>query len=264
MTEAGESRAQRSMSKDEGRLRELGYEQELKRSWSLMHNFGVSFSIISVITGITTLFQYGLTTGGPGVMSVGWIIVSFFTMFVGLGMAEIVSAIPSAGGPYFWAAILAPKKYAPLAAWVTGFFNLLGQVAVTTGITFGGAGLISTLASVRGYEPTAGKTLGIYAALLFSHGMINSFGIGVLKYLNNSSIILHSLGVFSIAVAVVAKAPHHQSAKFVFASFYDGTGDPGWSVRASPAYVACIGVLMSQYTVCFLLDYQKARLLTAG
>ena len=85
------SRAQRSMSKDEGRLAELGYKQELKRDWGLMHNFGVSFSIISVITGITTLFSYGLNTGGPGVMSIGWIVVSFFTMFVALGMAEIVS-----------------------------------------------------------------------------------------------------------------------------------------------------------------------------
>src|SRR6201996_8674291 len=100
MSESGGPPAERSMSKDEGRLRELGYEQELKRDWSMMHNFGVSFSIISVITGITTLFEFGLTTGGPGVMSVGWIIVSFFTMFVGLGMAEIVSAIPNAGGPY--------------------------------------------------------------------------------------------------------------------------------------------------------------------
>lgn len=69
------SNATRSMSKDEGRLRELGYKQELKRDWSLIHNFGVSFSIISVITGITTLFSYGLNTGGPGVMSVGWVIV---------------------------------------------------------------------------------------------------------------------------------------------------------------------------------------------
>ena len=34
-----------------------------------------------------------------------------------------------------------------------------------------------------------------------------------------------------------------------FASFYDGTGTPGWSVRASPAYVCCIGILMSQYTI---------------
>ncbi|KAJ9610302.1 polyamine transporter tpo5 [Cladophialophora chaetospira] len=244
-----ENAATRSMSKDEGRLRELGYKQELKRDWSLMHNFGVSFSIISVITGITTLFAYGLNTGGPGVMSVGWLIVSFFTMFVGLGMAEIVSAIPSAGGPYFWAAILAPKKWAPFASWVTGWFNLLGQVAVTTGITFGCAGLISTLATINGYEATAGKTLGIYAAILCSHGIVNSFGVHILRYLNNTSIVLHSLGVFSFAVAVVAKAPHHQSAKFVFATFYDGTGDPGWSVRASPAYVACIGILMSQYTI---------------
>lgn len=46
-------------------------------------------------------------------------------------------------------------------------------------------------------------------------------------------------------------APTHQSAKFVFSTFNDGTGadGPGWSVRASPAYVAAIGVLMSQYTI---------------
>ena len=31
---------------DEDRLAELGYKQELTRNWSLMHNFGVSFSII--------------------------------------------------------------------------------------------------------------------------------------------------------------------------------------------------------------------------
>ena len=32
--------------KDEDRLAELGYKQELTRNWSLLHNFGVSFSII--------------------------------------------------------------------------------------------------------------------------------------------------------------------------------------------------------------------------
>ena len=31
---------------DEIRLAQLGYKQELKRNWSLLHNFGVSFSII--------------------------------------------------------------------------------------------------------------------------------------------------------------------------------------------------------------------------
>ncbi|KAF3939037.1 hypothetical protein ABW19_dt0206955 [Dactylella cylindrospora] len=235
---------------DETRLAELGYKQDLRREWSLVHNFGVSFSIISVITGITTLFQYGLTTGGPGVMSVGWIVVNFFTFFVGLGMAEIVSAVPTSGGPYFWAAVLASEKWGPFAAWMTGWFNLLGQVAVTTGITFGGANLISTLATVKGgYEPTPAKIVGIYAALLVSHGIVNTFGVKLLKYLNNVSIVLHSVGISCIAIAVLAKAPTHQSAKFVFATFYDGTGDPGWGDVASPAYVAIIGILIAQYTI---------------
>jgi hypothetical protein len=39
-------RMSRHQSTDEGRLAELGYKQELKRDWSMLHNFGVSFSII--------------------------------------------------------------------------------------------------------------------------------------------------------------------------------------------------------------------------
>lgn len=55
---------------------------------------------------------------------------------------------------------------------------MVGQFAVTTGITFGLANLISTTAAVKtSYAPTAGKTIGIYAALLVSHGVINSFGV---------------------------------------------------------------------------------------
>ena len=81
--------------------------------------------------------------------------------------------------------------------------------------------------------------------------MVNTFGVKFLRYLNNVSIVLHSLGVSAFAIALVAAAPTHQSAQFVFATFNDGTGvdDVGWSVRASPAYVAICGILMAQYTV---------------
>ena len=187
-------------------------------------------------------------------MSVGWIVVSVFTFIVALGMAEIVSAIPTSGGPYFWAAMLAPPAHAPFASWITGWFNLLGQVAVTTGISFGLAGLITTTATVKNpdFVPTPGITIGIYAAILVSHGLINTFGVHVLRYLNNTSIALHSLGVFAVIVALLAKAPTHQSGSFVFSTFNDGTGvngGEGWSIRASSAYVAVCGVLLSQYTL---------------
>ncbi|KAI8948842.1 amino acid/polyamine transporter I [Xylaria longipes] len=241
-------------AQDEDRLAQFGYKQELKRDWGLAHNFGVSFSIISVITGLTTLFQYGLNTGGPAVMSIGWIIVSFFTLAVATAMGEIVSAIPTSGGPYFWAALMAPPRWSPFAAWITGWFNLLGQVAVTTGISFGLAGLIATVATVKSpdYEPTPAKTIGIYAAVLVSHGLVNTFGVHVLKYLNNVSIVLHSAGVTALAIAILAKAPTHQSASFVFGYLNDGTGvdgSPGWSERASPAYLVVCGSLLAQYTL---------------
>ncbi|KAI1501330.1 amino acid/polyamine transporter I [Biscogniauxia marginata] len=187
-------------------------------------------------------------------MSIGWIVVSFFTLMVATAMAEIVSAIPTSGGPYFWAAMMAPPRWSPFAAWITGWFNLLGQVAVTTGISFGLANLIATAATVKNldYEPTPGKTIGIYAAVLVSHGLVNSFGVSVLRYLNNTSIVLHSLGVTALCVALLAKAPTHQPASFVFGYFNDGTGvegSPGWSERASPAYVVMCGSLLSQYTL---------------
>ncbi|KAK3326958.1 amino acid/polyamine transporter I [Cercophora scortea] len=238
---------------DEDRLAQFGYKQELKRDWGLAHNFGVSFSIISVITGITTLFSYGLNTGGPAVMSVGWIVVSFFTILVAIAMAEIVSAIPTSGGPYFWSAMLAPPRWSAFMAWATGWYNLLGQVAVTTGISFGLAGLIPTAITVKNpdFVPTPRVTIGIYAAILISHAVVNSFGVHLLRYLNNVSIVLHSAGITAICIAVLAKAPTHQPASFVFKTFNDGTGleDVGWSIRASPAYIAVCGCLMSQYTL---------------
>ncbi|KAJ3818710.1 amino acid/polyamine transporter I [Lentinula raphanica] len=234
-----------TMEKDEAELAKMGYKQELKRELGLMQNFGVSFSIISVITGIPSLFLYGLNTGGPSVMVYGWIIVSFFTLLVGMAMAG--AAHPTSGGPYFWAAMLSKPKDAPLTSWITGWFNLLGQVAVTTGISFACASFISTLATFRtGFVPTANTQIGVYAAVLFSQG-VSTFGVRVLHYLNNISVWWHAIGTFSLVVAILAKAPTHQSGHFVFQTFIDGTG--GWAERASPAYVAVTGILMAQYTL---------------
>lgn len=87
---------------------------------------------------------------------------------------------------------------------------------MTTGITFGCANLVATLATVKGgFEPTPAKIIGIYAAILTSHGLVNTFGVHILRYLNNVSIVLHSLGVASFAIAVVSAAPTHQPASFV-------------------------------------------------
>ncbi|KAG2337384.1 APC amino acid permease [Suillus weaverae] len=239
---------------DEFELARMGYKQELNsRRTGCLKNFGVSFSIISVITGIPSLFLYGLNTGGPAVMVWGWVIVACATMLVGLAMAEICSAHPTSGGPYFWAAMLSDPGNAPLASWITGWFNLLGQVAVTTGISFGCANFLSTLCTFdTSFTPTSRTTMGVYAAILVSQGLINTFGVYLLKHLNNISVWWHAVGTTSLVIAILARAPSHQSAEFVFRTFIDNTGissSEGWGARASHAYVCVIGILMAQYTL---------------
>src|SRR5689334_4487908 len=135
-------------SEDEERLHELGYAQELLRRMSGFSNFAVSFTIISILSGCLTLYGYGMNTGGPVVMSIGWPLVGIMVTLVGLAMAEIASAYPTAGGLYYWSAKLA--KANPAAwSWFTGWFNLLGQVAVTAGIDFGLAFFVSAFLGLQ-------------------------------------------------------------------------------------------------------------------
>jgi amino acid permease (GABA permease) len=229
---------------DQKRLHELGYAQELMRRMSGFSNFAVSFTIISILSGCLTLYGFGMLTGGPVVIIWGWLFVGVMTLFVGLAMAEVCSSFPTAGGLYYWAAKLAPQKTAAAWSWFTGWFNFLGQVAVTAGIDFGAAFFVHALLSLAFNLSTAHWiTIVIYAVILFVHGMLNQFGIRLVALLNDISVWWHIIGVL-IIVAVLAFVPsHHQSASFVFGHFYNGTG------LVLPAfYIVLIGLLMAQYT----------------
>jgi amino acid transporter len=97
---------------------------------SLLSNFAFSFSVISVLAGVTTTYNTGLRYGGPASMALGWLVVAAFNGCVALSMAEICSAYPTSGGLYYWSAKLAGgEDWAPLASWVTGTLsNFTGSV----------------------------------------------------------------------------------------------------------------------------------------
>src|SRR6202521_4424598 len=186
---------------DEQRLHELGYAQELRRRMSGFSNFAVSFTIISVLSGCLTLYYFGMEEGGPAVIVWGWPIVGIMTLLVGLSMAEVCSSFQTAGGLYYWAAKLAPKN-GPAWSWFTGWFNFLGQVAVTAGLDFGAAFFIHALLSLA-FNVSAAHwiTVLIYAIVLLVHALLNQFGIRLVALLNDISVWWHILGVL-IIVAV--------------------------------------------------------------
>jgi amino acid permease (GABA permease) len=227
---------------DEQRLHELGYAQELRRRMSGFSNFAVSFTIISILSGCLTLYGYGMGTGGPAIIVWGWPIVGIMTLMVGLSMAEVCSSFPTAGGLYYWSAKLARTNGAAWS-WFTGWFNFLGQVAITAGIDFGAAFFINALLNLEwGVSTAHWVTIVIYAGVLLLHGMLNQFGIRLVALLNDVSVWWHITGVLLI-VGVLAFVPSkHASASYVFTSTFNTTG---WH---STFYVLLLGLLLAQYT----------------
>jgi amino acid permease (GABA permease) len=238
----GQPTGSAEMDADVARLHSLGYAQELRRRMSGFSNFAVSFTIISVLSGCLTLYYFGMQYGGPVDLVWGWIIVGVMTTIVGLGMAEIASAYPTAGGLYYWAAKLAPNNPG-VWSWFTGWFNLLGQVAITAGIDFGFATFFSVFLNLTvNYPDTKGWILLVYAGILIVHGVLNTFGVRIVSLLSDVSAWWHVLGVLVIAVVLFFVPSHHASASFIFTKFENQT------TLGVPIYVFMLGLLMAQYT----------------
>lgn len=234
------------------RLNELGYKQELKRDLSVISNFAFSFSIISVLTGITTLFNNGLQYGGTASMVYGWFVAGFFTMFVGSSMAEICSAYPTSGGLYYWSAKLAGRNWAPFASWLTGWFNIVGQWAVTASIDFSLAQLIQVIILLStggknggGYEASKYVVIGFHGGILLLHAIINSLPISVLSFFGQLAALWNLVGVVVLMILIPCVAKERASAKFVFTYF---NTDNGEGIDSKP-YIFVLGLLMSQYTL---------------
>ncbi|MGW6918063.1 amino acid permease [Kitasatospora sp. NPDC054939] len=230
-------------SADEQRLRELGYTQELARSMSGFSNFAVSFSIVSVLSGCLTLYGTGMNTGGPAMIVWGWPVVGLLTLCVGLAMAEICSSYPTAGGLYYWSAALARSR-GPAWSWFTGWFNFLGQVAVTAGVDYGAAFFTNAFLHLRfGFAATPAHTVTIFAVILLLHGLLNTRGVRLVAALNNLSVWWHLVGVTVIVGALAVLPDRHAPASFVFTGFVNNTG------FQSSLYVAMLGLLLAQYTL---------------
>ncbi len=205
-------------------LHGLGYAQQLFREMGGFSNFAISFSIISILTGAIILYGYGLKFAGPIINTVGWPLVSLFTLAVAASMAEIASAYPTAGGLYYWAHRLGGKTW----AWVTAWLNMLGQITITAGINMAAAiyitGMFVFLFNIPGDAtvPILGAVSGwnfwlfVMAIIMIPQVLINVLGIKLTARLNDFSVYWHIGGVLIIALLLTVFGKYHNSLAFMF------------------------------------------------
>jgi amino acid transporter len=120
------------------------YKDELYKGFDTFMNFSFTFTSVSVIACISTSFSVMISTGGPSVTIWGWIIASFFTILISFAMGELSSTMPTAGSVYHWAAMLAPRRYSALSAYICGIFNFVGNVAGDAAFAFGFSSVVAT------------------------------------------------------------------------------------------------------------------------
>ncbi len=220
--------------RDARELKGLGYAQELLRSMGGFSNFAISFSIISILTGAITLFDYGLQMGGPLEMTLGWPLVTLGTLVIALSMAELCSALPTSGGTYHWSAELG----GPTWAWFTALLNIIGLVTVLAGIDYGCA---QFLAPILGMHASTRVLLATYGLILISHGLINHYGIRWVARLNDLSVTIHILGVLVLIGALWIFAPK-QPLSFLLSSTSSS------AIRAPYAWLFMLGLLQAAWT----------------
>ena len=251
--------AERSISPRTRRtLHKLGYAQELFRAMGGFQNFAISFTIISILAGCLTSYYIAFESGGPIAVTWGWLLIGLFSTIISLAMAEIASSFPTAGGLYYWAS----KLGSPGWGWATGWFNLIGQIAVTAAIGYG----LATFATVLfddlfSFEKHTNDWFGfnynqtvyfLYALFLLAACLINVFDVRITAMLNTISAYWHMAGVAFIVLVLIIVPDHHQSASFVFGGQVNATGygdnDTGFH-HAAFWLVFGLGLLMAQYTI---------------
>ena len=222
------------MQKDARELERLGYAQELLRGMGGFSNFAISFSIISILTGAVTLFDYGLTMGGPLEMTLGWPLATAGTLLVALSMAELCSALPTSGGMYHWSAELG----GPTWAWFTAWLNIVGLIAAIAGIDYGCA---EFLVPLLGLDSRPSTILFVYGLLLLTHGAINHYGIRWVAYLNDFSVTVHIAGVIVLIGALWFLAPKRPLGFLLEASSSS-------TLHAPYSWLFLLGLLQAQWT----------------
>jgi len=269
-------------------LHKLGYAQQLFREMGGFSNFAISFSIISILTGAMLLYGYGLKFAGPIINTVGWPLVSVFVLCIAASMAELASAYPTAGGLYFWASRLGGHVW----AWITAWFNMLGQITITAGIDIAAAiyivGFVTKALGIPDNAPVPlfgtvsdwGFYLFAMVLIMIPQILINAFGIKLTALLNDFSVYWHIGGVLVMAALLTFFGKTHHSFDFALqaintvnpldassAELADGTVGPalviGNLVLHSPLFSLIPGLVelykAAPFALVFALAFLQAQ-----
>lgn len=237
-----EQSAQRTMSvpnndlaneDDAADLAKLGYKQELRRNFTMIEVFGIAFSIMGLLPSIASTLSYSIPAGPVG-MVWGWFLASGFIFVVGLAMADLGSAMPTAGGLYWWTHFFASAKTRNPLCFLVGYSNTLGLVGGLCSIDYAFALMLLSVVVVArdgNWTPSNGAIYGTFLACVLLHGVLASTLSKVMGKLQTVFVVANFILIFATIIALPIGARYHRnSAHYIFAQTENETTWPtGWA-----------------------------------
>lgn len=194
------------MTADEEALVALGYKQEFKREFGLWSSFSVSFALLGLLPSIASTLFYGLGYAGTAGMTWGWLIAMIGIQAVANSMAELCSSMPTSGGLYYAAAVLAPPGWGPVSAWLTGWSNWMCQVTSSPSIDYSMASMILSLKNKHDptYEIQTWHVYLLTVAIMIVQSVLSSMPTKFLARFNSAGTIMNSVALLVALIVILA------------------------------------------------------------
>ncbi|KAJ5343994.1 hypothetical protein MYU51_002023 [Penicillium brevicompactum] len=210
---------------DAARLAEMGYTQDLNRNFNILSLVGIAFCMSNSWFGISASMITGINSGGTVLIIYGLLWITFISLGVGASLSELASAMPNAGGQYFWAFELAPRKYAHFASYLSGWFGYAGAIFACSSVVLGlgQAAVGMWQLGHPDFVVEAWHVVLAYQLINFFCFLFNCVG-KVLPLVAKCTLYISLTSFLVILVTVPACARPHASASYVFSHFVNSTG----------------------------------------
>lgn len=112
-------------------LRNLGYRQQLNRTFGFMSSLGLTTTVMATWEAYSVTFTIVLNNGGPVALVYGFLFAFIGTLCTCSSLAEYASMSPTSAAQYRWAAELAPRRHFRIVSWILGWITFWGWQLTT-------------------------------------------------------------------------------------------------------------------------------------
>ncbi|SDH61636.1 Amino acid transporter [Leifsonia sp. 98AMF] len=173
---------------------QFGYKSELRRTLGFFSTFAVSFSLMSITTGLFANYGFGLNAAGP-VFVWTWPIVGLGNVLIALTLAHLATRVPLAGYAYQWSARMVSLGY----GWFPGWLALVGWLTGTAGVAYAFA---SYFCPFVGMGSSTGTIVAVTIVTLVAWAVIHLVGLRFASALNNFSVVAEIVGTLLVGLAL--------------------------------------------------------------